>query len=97
MAKLRFVSENLSGDRPDPLASHRALRDAATALDGLAGAYTTSDPALKETILKVHNGILTVREVLSPMAGITRDLKKDVVPMLSGMVESGAEIKSRLH
>jgi hypothetical protein len=97
MAKLNFVAENLQGDRPDPLASHRALRDAATALEALGGAYTTSDPALHEAIMGVRNGILVVREVLSPMAGVTRDLRNDVVPMLPGMVENGAEIKARLH
>jgi hypothetical protein len=97
MGKLRSVAENLAGDRPNPLESHRALRDAAAALDALSEAYKTSDPLLSESISKVHNGILVVREVLSPMAGLTRDLKKDIVPMLPGMVESAAGIKDKLH
>jgi hypothetical protein len=97
MSKLQFVAENLSGDRPDPLASHRALRDAANALEAVGATYTTSDPTLYEAIMGVRNGLLVIRETLSPMAGVTRDLRTDVVPMLSGMLENGAEIKSRLH
>lgn len=97
MEKVRYVSENLQGSSPDPLAAHQALRDAAQALVALAGSYETSDPALHEGILNLRGGLLTVRETLSPLAGIERNLETGVVPYLPGMVERAAAVQGRLH